>query len=319
MSTNTEATAAAQRNAFRDAHPLAKRVAFAVAAVLVGVVVAGFWNYHAVDGLGRTVFAEPLVGNTGDAAGAYGSLGSAFGLLFAVAAGLAATFTACNCVVFAMLPGLATRSGEGVDRAVLVENLGAFVGGVVVVGVGYGTFVGMLGPEGIEAMNATAVRLAQAQAVVTLLGVALLAWGAAEMGFLSPVVDRLSPETRAFLAQPTTRGRDGSLRRILRRRASLPRLPRPADLRRDSPLPALRDRGHGGQRPGHDRRHGRPPGAHGQIPGRSTRQVGPARPHGPRMLTGFALLTGGAYFVFYWGLAFAFGVGRWGFKLGWYA
>jgi hypothetical protein len=31
-----------------------------------------------------------------------------------------------------------------------------------------------------------------------------------------------------------------------------------------------------------------------------------------------ALLGGGSYFVFYWGIAFIYDIGRWGFKLGWY-
>lgn len=42
------------------------------------------------------------------------------------------------------------------------------------------------------------------------------------------------------------------------------------------------------------------------------------QPHQPRMVTALALLGGGAYFVFYWGIAFIYDVGRWGFKLGWY-
>ena len=42
------------------------------------------------------------------------------------------------------------------------------------------------------------------------------------------------------------------------------------------------------------------------------------KPHKPKLVSGLALLAGGAFFVFYWGLAFAFDVGRWGFKLGWY-
>lgn len=42
------------------------------------------------------------------------------------------------------------------------------------------------------------------------------------------------------------------------------------------------------------------------------------KPHKPRMMIAMALLGGGAYFVFYWGIAFLYDVGRWGFKLGWY-
>ena len=38
-----------------------------------------------------------------------------------------------------------------------------------------------------------------------------------------------------------------------------------------------------------------------------------------RILSAVALLAGGAYFIYYWGLSIAFDVGQWGFKLGWYA
>ena len=38
----------------------------------------------------------------------------------------------------------------------------------------------------------------------------------------------------------------------------------------------------------------------------------------PALVAAFALVAGGAYFVFYWGIARAWPVGQWGFKLGWY-
>jgi cytochrome c biogenesis protein CcdA len=37
------------------------------------------------------------------------------------------------------------------------------------------------------------------------------------------------------------------------------------------------------------------------------------------LVTGLSLVAGGTFFIFYWGLAFAYGIGRWGFKLGWYS
>jgi hypothetical protein len=42
-------------------------------------------------------------------------------------------------------------------------------------------------------------------------------------------------------------------------------------------------------------------------------------PHRPALLSAIALVAGGAYFVYYWGVAFAFDIGQWGFKLGWYS
>ncbi len=41
-------------------------------------------------------------------------------------------------------------------------------------------------------------------------------------------------------------------------------------------------------------------------------------PHKFQLISSIALITGGAYFIYYWGLAFVFDIGQWGFKLGWY-
>lgn len=304
---------------YRAAKPFTKRVYLALAAVLLGVVVAGFWNYHAVDGFGRMTFAEPLVGETGEAATSYGSLGPSFGILFAVAAGLAATFTACNCVVFAMLPGLALDSDEGVNRGALLRNLIPFVGSIVLVGIAYGTFIGMLGPEGIEAMNSNAVRLAQAQAVFSLLGVGLLVWGSIELGFLASVTDRLPSEARTFFAQSYTRAG------VMGLFVGMFAVGRPFPVFRDLLTYAAN--------------------ANSPLYGAAVMVINDLgmiaimllllflmvrvlgtrlaswvqrNPHGPRTLSGSALLAGGAYFVFYWGLAFAYDIGNWGFKIGIY-
>jgi hypothetical protein len=44
------------------------------------------------------------------------------------------------------------------------------------------------------------------------------------------------------------------------------------------------------------------------------------RPAQPALVSAVALVAGGAYFVFYWGIARAWPwMGRWGFQLGWYS
>ncbi|MEQ1907580.1 MAG: hypothetical protein ABMA15_02105 [Vicinamibacterales bacterium] len=43
------------------------------------------------------------------------------------------------------------------------------------------------------------------------------------------------------------------------------------------------------------------------------------RPQRMALLSGVSLIAGGTFFIFYWGLAFAYGIGRWGFRLGWYS
>lgn len=307
------------RPSFRAAYPFGRRVTTAIVAVLLGVIVAGFWNYHLVDGFGTTTFAEPLVGDPDKAAGAYSVLGPAFGLLFAVAAGLAATFTACNVVVFAMIPGLACEPEEGVHRSDLKRILAAFIGGVFFVGIPYGAFIGMLGPAGIEAMNSQPVRLAQAQAIFSFLGIGLLVWGTNELGFLSRIKDQLSQETRAFFARPSTKA--GIMGLFV------------GSFAVGRPFPVFRDLltfAANSQQP-----------LYGiivmlindiamiagmliilyltvRVFGERLNRWIQSNPHGPRMLSGFALLAGGSFFVFYWGLAFAFDIGQWGFKLGLY-
>ncbi len=47
-------------------------------------------------------------------------------------------------------------------------------------------------------------------------------------------------------------------------------------------------------------------------------RVATEKPYKFRMVSSVALITGGMFFIYYWGLAFVFDIGRWGFKLGWY-
>lgn len=54
------------------------------------------------------------------------------------------------------------------------------------------------------------------------------------------------------------------------------------------------------------------------LTGNKIGEAAQSRPYKFRMISSIALITGGDYFIFYWGVAFAFDIGRWGFKLGWY-
>ena len=173
-------------------------------AVAGGMLVAGFWNARLADGFGRNVVAAPTIGDSGVLSGMFAQHGFGFGFLFAAVAGLAATFTACNCVVFAMLPGLA-GAGTAESRRPALAALGAFTTAVMVVGSLYGAFIGFLGPQGIQAFNSPAVRSAQARAIFSGIGLLMLLWGAFEFGFLDSLRRRVSPEARAFFSQPTTK------------------------------------------------------------------------------------------------------------------
>jgi sulfite exporter TauE/SafE len=288
------------------------------AAVLTGLLAAGFWNYQLVDGFGREVVVAQTIGDSGDLRGTFGEHGFGFGLLFAAAAGLAATFTACNCVVFAMLPGLAAGGAVHSRRPALL-SLGVFAAGVLVVSAPYGAFIGLLGPEGIEAFNSRPIRSAQAGTIFTTIGMFMLCWGAIELGFLESIRRRLSPETRAFFARPTIKA--GMLGALVGAFA----IGRPFPVMRDFLVYAAT-----AQNPLYGAVVMMVQGL-GQIAvmvalllilvygfgGWLTRWVS-TRPHQVSLVTATALVAGGTFFVYYCGLARAFDIGRWGFRLGWY-
>src|SRR5262245_35701905 len=93
-------------------YAMSTRVGAAFGAALMGIAIAGFWNPRLVDGFGRDVIATPALGDTAALSTTFAQNGFGFGFFFAAIAGLAATLTACNCVAFAMMPGLAAAGGH---------------------------------------------------------------------------------------------------------------------------------------------------------------------------------------------------------------
>lgn len=305
---------------FQSTYPFKKRIFYTLASIALAVLIAGFWNYHLVDGFGKDIIAGNTIGNTSDLAGDYGSKGSGFGFIFAAIAGLAATFTACNCVIFAMIPGLACSvEGRSTSKREAWQALGCFVAGVLVITGFYGFFIGFLGAEGMEVLNGRAVRLAQAQAVFSLLGGIMLIWGFIEMGFMDWLKNRFSETTRAFFAQTTTKA---SLLGIL---VGCFAIGRPFPVFREflvyaasagSPLygaGVMMIQGLG-QIAVMALLFGLMIWLAGQKIGKAARE----QPYKFQMVSSVALITGGMYFIYYWGLAFVFNIGQWGFKLGWY-
>lgn len=306
-------------DSFQKYYPSRKRLLYSFLVIAFGIIIAGFWNYHLVDGFGKNIVAGNTIGDTSTLAGTFGEKGGGFGFIFAAIAGLAATFTACNCVAFAMLPGLACSTDRQNTRQTAIKAITAFVIPVALVGAVYGIFIGFLGSEGIELFNERPVRLAQAQAVFSLIGFVMLIWGLLELGYFKKITGRFSDLTKEFFTSPTTKA---SLLGVL---VGLFAVGRPFPVFREfltyaatanSPLyGSLVMIIHG----------------IGQIAillvlffilvyffGSRMMSWANETPHKPRMLTALALLGGGAYFIFYWGIAFIYDVGRWGFKLGWY-
>lgn len=306
-------------SALRYRYGTARLWSYALSAVGVGVVVAGFWNYDLVDGFGRDIVAGGTIGDTSSLAGTFGQRGLGFGFLFGAIAGVAATFTACNCVVFAMLPGLACAPRQHSRVNNPWWALSAFVGAVLLVSLVYGLFVGSLTPDQVQTFNAREFRLAQARLVFTGIGLLMLTWGLAELGALDHLSDRVAGRARSVLGTPVVKASGLGLM------VGLFAVGRPFPVFRDF----LSYAAHAGS-PLYGAGVMMMQGL-GQIllmtilfvglVGLGRRRLSTwvvSRPHQGKIVGALALLAGGAFFVFYWGLAFAFDLGRWGFKLGWY-
>jgi len=303
----------------RRAYTRTRLLFYVAGAIVLGIVIAGFWNYHLVNGFGEEVIAGGTIGGTAELPGSFSSRGSAFGLLFAAVAGLAATFTACNCVVFAMLPGLACSAEQSGPAVQLSHVAGAFLGGVLVICGGYGLVIGALGASGVPALNARPVRLAQAQIAFPVVGGVMIGWSLLELGLLHRWSRRLSAETRSFFAHPTTKA---GLMGLL---VGLFAVGRPFLVCRQF----LRYAAEAGS-PFYGAGVMRVQGA-GQVllmillfvllvwgAGPYLARWARSKPYQPRLVSGLALLIGGTFFVYYWGLSLTFDIGLWGYKLGWY-
>jgi hypothetical protein len=302
-------------------YPRARRVMYLLSAAALGVVVAGFWNVRLVDGFGADVVAGHTIGGYEGKAAQFATLGAGFGFVFAMVAGLAATFTACNCVAFAMIPGLTCSTDGSAGRAAALRSLGIMLFFVVLVGAMYGAFIGWLGPAGVEAINARPVRFAQAGIVFSALGIAMLAWGAIELGLLDAFTSRCTPVTRAFFAQPTTKAA------LMGLMIGAFAVGRPYPVFREFLLYTAQV-----QRPSYGAAVMALQGL-GQVTvmvvaflailavfGNRLRHWAATKPAQPALVSAFALTAGGAYFLFYWGIARMWpALGRWGVQLGWYS
>lgn len=293
-----------------------QRLIWAAAALIVGVLIAGFWNYHLVDGLGKNLVANPIIGE--EPAATYAGGGAGFGFLFAAVAGLAATFTACNCVVFSMLPGLACSTGDSAARVSPLRALLVFTLAVVVVCACYGVYINLLGGD-FASYNEREVRLSQAQTVFTAIGAFMILWGLFTFGFLRFLSDALPVSVQRFFASKQTQA---GLMGVM---AGFFAVGRPYPVFR-SFLAYAASSGNVWFDIGAMVVQGLAQIAVMVIlfmlvlwlAGGSLARWVAAKPQQVQLVSSFALLGGGAFFVYYWGLAFTFDIGQWGFKLNWY-
>jgi cytochrome c biogenesis protein CcdA len=301
-------------------YPPSRRIFYLLIAVAIGITIAGFWNFRVVDGFGADIVAANTIGDYRGKAGQFASLGTAFGFIFAFVAGLAATFTACNCVAFAMIPGLVCSQSDGSGRTMALRSLGVMLAWVVIVSVVYGSFIGWLGPAGVAAINARDVRFAQATTVFSVLGVAMLIWGAIDLGLANRLVARCTPASRAFFSQQTTRAA------LMGMMIGAFAIGRPYPVFREFLLYAAQ-----AKNPVYGAAVMALQGI-GQVTVmvaaflavivifRRTLVVWAQKTAQTALVSALALVAGGAYFLFYWGIARAWpSLGRWGFQLGWYS
>ncbi|MCY9659506.1 sulfite exporter TauE/SafE family protein [Paenibacillus chondroitinus] len=294
-------------------------MAWTFLALAIGILIAGFWNYKAVDDFGRDVVAGNIIGNTSTLAGTFGENGFGFDILFALAAGLAATFTACNCVMFAMLPGLTCSTDRSSSRKTALRALGVFSLGVLAVTAIYGLYVGSLGPDAVQAYNERQVRLSQASNIFTILGLFMLVWGAISSGFLNTIVSRIPSNIRSFFANPLTKAG------LMGLQVGFFAVGRPFGVFRDFLTYAATTRN-----PLYGALMMSIQGI-GQIAlmvilflvvisvfGKRLARLSSEKPHQVELISVVSLLLGGAYFVFYWGMAVPYGIGRWGEIFGLY-
>lgn len=293
------------------------RIKWTLIAIVLGVLFAGLWNYKVVDGLGHNIIAGKTIGETSLLAESFSQNGFGFGFLFAAIAGLAATFTACNCVVFALIPGL-TCSAK-ISKLQILKLLAIFVIGVLFVSFWYGIFVGSLGHQGAVIYNLRQNRLLQAQVVFSLLGGFMLLWGMFSMGLFQFLVHRIPEKIRLFFSRLTTKAA------ILGVMVGLFAVGRPFPVFRDFLTYAAT-----AQNPLYGASVMMIQGL-GQITVMIVATIGLVfffgkklnrwiikKPQQPALISSFALILGGTYFLYYWGLSFLFNIGSWGFKLGWY-
>lgn len=166
-----------------DLRSRAQRIAIAAISAIAGLALAVVWSFEVAD---RVLGARIAQAALGTDASAVAIDGSGLGLAFAFVAGLAATFTACNCVVFSCVAPLAAE--ERGQRLSLARTIGMMTLGVLLVTVLYGIAGAIWGralpmlstatlPIGSDA--GYPVRLAQSTVVFVVLGAILIWWGLA--------------------------------------------------------------------------------------------------------------------------------------------
>ena len=170
----------------------------AALSVLAGVALAIVWSFELVDSvIGASIANTTLGADAGEMQLDNGGL--LLGIAFAFVAGLAGTFTACNCVVFSCIAPLMAE--KKMRQAAVGRMLGWMSLGVIAVTAVYGA-VGAVWGSAIPALSDAKltvgsrggypVRLAQSTLVFVVLGIIFVWWGLSTLRLVRNPLRRLS-------------------------------------------------------------------------------------------------------------------------------
>ncbi|MET8885491.1 hypothetical protein [Streptomyces rubiginosohelvolus] len=187
---------------FFNGHTPRRRVLVISVSALIGFVLTVVWSAEFVDrAIGDTV-ANGLLGHEAKGTPIAGALA---GVAFALATGIAGTFTACNIAVFSALApltggGSVTRRGR---MSAAVRPLGHLAAGAVVVSALYGVLVALAGtgmPQFDDGRSGgLSGRLVQAMVVYGMIGLTMTYLGLAAAGV---VRDPLAKVSRRYPQAP---------------------------------------------------------------------------------------------------------------------
>ncbi|MFG2716542.1 hypothetical protein ACGFX2_39425 [Streptomyces goshikiensis] len=179
---------------FFNGHAPRRRALVLLVGALFGFALTVVWSAQFVDKTIGDNIADTLLGHAAKGAPIGGALA---GVAFALATGIAGTFTACNVAVFSALAPLAGASATRRGRmAAALRPLGFLAAGAITVSALYGVLVALVG-TGMPQFQATsgpgfAPRLVQAMVVYGVLGVVMLYLGLASLGTVRDPLARLS-------------------------------------------------------------------------------------------------------------------------------
>ncbi|GAA2269226.1 hypothetical protein GCM10010415_39100 [Streptomyces atrovirens] len=180
---------------FFNGHAPRRRLLVAVVSALFGFALTVVWSAEFVDSTIGDNVADTLLGHHAKDSPIAGALA---GLAFAVATGVAGTFTACNVAVFSALAPL--TGGPSSPRRRLtaaLQPLSRLALGAIVVSALYGVLVALVGtgmPQFDESPSGGGLsgRLIQAMVVYGLIGLCMLVLGLSALGVVRDPLARLS-------------------------------------------------------------------------------------------------------------------------------